>query len=52
MLRKPVKMLVFRENLWYTGKCESMTAALFFREAIFQPGLSGVSGLQKEGLDI
>lgn len=52
MLRSPAKMLVFRENLWYTGKCESMTAALIFGEAGFQPGLSGVSGLQKEGLDI
>lgn len=43
-------MLVFREKLWYTDKCESMNRCPGFQGAIFQPGLSGVSGCRKKGL--
>ena len=45
-------MLVFREKLWYTDKCESMNRCPGFQESDFSAGFVRCFGLQKEGLDI
>lgn len=52
MLRRAAKMLVFREELWYTDKCESMNRCSDFQGSDFSAGSVRCFGLQKEGLDI
>ena len=45
-------MLVFREKLWYTDKCESMNRCPGFQGSDFSAGSVRCFGLQKEGLDL